>query len=478
MSEDLGITTSKKENIGEWYREVVTKSGLADYTSVSGCFVLKPLSYSIWTTVRRGLDKLFKDIGVENAYFPLFIPDKLLEKEAEHFEGFNPEVAWVTRAGNSELDEKLAVRPTSEAIMYDSYKDWIRSHRDLPLKINQWNNVVRWEFKHATPFLRTREFLWQEGHSAYASKEEALKDKKSVLDAYQEICEDRMALPCVRGTKTQKEKFDGAVNSYSLEHLLPDGQAIQGPSFHYDGENFAEAFGITFTDEDGEEKNVHQNTFGFSTRQIGIMIMMHSDDCGLVIPPRLAPTKAVVVPIYNNEEERKSVLGMAEEVNEKVEDCRIDNRDHKTPGWKFNEWEVKGVPLRIEIGSNEVEDGEVTLVRRDTGKKTSVKVEGIEKKVKEELEEMQKRLYRRAEEFMEENTRETEDYEELKRIIKEKGGFVKAPWCGKQVCEDIVKDDTKAKITNIPFKYDKPEDKKCVRCDERANHWVHFAKSR
>ncbi len=477
MSKNLGITTSKEEDVGEWYREVVTKSDLTDYTSVSGCFVFKPLSYSIWTTIRKEMDKLFKDIGIENAYFPLFIPDKLLEKESEHFEGFNPEVAWVTRAGSSELDEKLAVRPTSEAIMYDSYRNWVRSHRDLPMKLNQWNNVVRWEFKHATPFLRTREFLWQEGHCVYTSEEHVMEDCEKVMDSYQKICEEYMALPCVRGRKTDKEKFDGAVNTYSLEHLLPDGQAIQGPDYHNDGTNFAKAFDIKFTDEDGEEKYAYQSTFGFSTRQIGIMVMIHSDDRGLVIPPKLAPTKVVIVPIYQNEDEKEDVMSLSKEVSSYIKDCKIDDRDHKTPGWKFNEWEVKGVPLRIEIGSNEVDDGKVTVVRRDTGNKKSVDINDIEGFVENELREMHKDLFEAAEEFMEKNIREAKNYEELKEILENKMGFIKAPWCGKQACEDTIKDETTAKITNIPFRYSKPENKKCIRCDEDAEHWVHFAKS-
>ncbi|MFP4151028.1 MAG: proline--tRNA ligase [Candidatus Aenigmatarchaeota archaeon] len=471
------MTTSKDEEMGEWYREVITKSGLADYTSVSGCVVFRPLSYSIWSKVRKEMDRRFEDIGVENAYFPLFIPEKLLEKEAEHFEGFNPEVAWVTRTGSSDLDEKLAVRPTSEAIMYDSYKDWIRSHRDLPLKLNQWNNVVRWEFKHPTPFLRSREFLWQEGHCAYATKEEALEDREKVLDAYQEISEEYMAVPCVRGRKTEKEKFDGAVATYSLEHLLPDGWSIQGPDYHYDGTNFAKAFDVTYTDEEGEEKYVHQSTFGFSTRQLGTMVMIHSDDKGLVIPPRIAPTKVVIVPIYHSDEEREKIMEMAGEIQGRLKDCKLDDREHKTPGWKFNEWEVKGVPLRIEIGSNEVEEGKITLVRRDTGDKKSAGMEELEEKVEKELEAMQENLFNRAKDYMEENTRETKDYEKLKEIIKEEGGFVKAPWCGGQACEETLKDETKAKITNIPFKYEDPEGEKCIKCGEEAEYWVHFARS-
>ncbi len=478
MSEELGVKTKKDEDISEWYREVVIKSGLADYTSVSGCIVFRPLAYKIWEKVKKEVDDRFKNIGIENAYFPLFIPEKLLEKEADHFEGFTPEVAWVTRAGSSELDEKLAVRPTSEAIMYDSYKDWIRSWRDLPHRMNQWNNVVRWEFKHATPFLRTREFLWNEGHNAYATEEKALEDRKKVLDAYQEVCEEYMAIPCVRGRKTDKEKFAGAVDTYSLEHLLPDGRAIQGPDYHYDGTNFAEAFDITFADEDGKERYVHQTTYAITTRQLGVMVLTHSDDRGLVIPPRLAPTKTVVVPIYHDEDEKKEIMDMSDEISNRLESCKVDDRDHKTPGWKFNEWEVKGIPLRIEIGSNEVDEGKLTIVRRDTGEKKSVSMEDLEEKIEDELNEMQKDLFSRAKEYMEKNTRETTDYDELRDTVEERGGFIKAPWCGKQLCEEMIKDETKAKITNIPSKYDEPSGKRCVRCGEEAKYWAHFAKSR
>ncbi|MFP4045683.1 MAG: proline--tRNA ligase [Candidatus Aenigmatarchaeota archaeon] len=477
MSEDLGITTKKEEDINEWYREVIKKSELANYSAVSGCFVFRPLSYSIWEEIRKQVDRRFKDIGIENAYFPLFIPERFLAKEAEHFEGFTPEVAWVTETGSSELDEKLAVRPTSEAIMYDSYNDWIRSWRDLPLRLNQWNNVVRWEFKHATPFLRTREFLWNEGHNAYASEEEARKDGDKVLDAYQTVCEDYMAIPCVRGRKTEKEKFDGAIDTYSLEHVLPDGRAIQGPDYHYDGKNFAKAFDITYMDEDGEEKYVHQSTFAITTRQIGVMIMIHSDNRGLVIPPRLAPTKTVIVPIFNNEEDKEKVLSRAQEIKNELKDCKVDDREHRTPGWKFNEWEVRGIPLRIELGPREVENGEVTIVRRDNGEKTTVKTEKVREEVKKQIDEMHDSLFQKTKKFMEENTRETTSYDELKEIIEKKGGFVKAPWCGNQLCEDAIKDETAAKITNIPEKYEKPEGEKCIYCGEEAKHWVHFAKS-
>jgi len=476
MGQELGITVSKEEDGSEWYQQVIEKSDLAEYSDVSGCMVYKPLACSIWDKIKRETDKRFKQIGIENTYFPLFIPESLLEKEAEHFAGFNPEVAWVTQTGSSKLEERLAVRPTSETIMYPKFKKWIRSWRDLPLKLNQWNNVVRWEFKHATPFLRSREFLWNEGHCAYASEEEALNDRDKVLDAYQTILEDYLALPGYRGKKTDKEKFAGAVASYSIEHMLPDGKAIQGPDYHYDGTNFAQAFDLSYTDQNEEKQRPVQTTFAITTREIGVMILMHGDDRGLVLPPKIAPTQVVIIPIYQEDNQEK-VINSAKEIEEKLDNVKLDDRDYRTPGWKFNEWEVKGVPLRIELGPNEVEAGEVTLVRRDTGDKVTVSQEQVEKKVEEMLEEIQAHLYQTAEERMKTATREARDYTELKQIIEEGGGFVKAPWCGDQDCEDQVKEETKAKITNIPDKYGNPEGEKCVKCGKEAQHWVHFAKS-
>lgn len=477
MSEEQGITVSKEENISEWYQELIVKSNLADYSSVSGCIVYRPLAYSIWERVKEEVDKRFKEIGIENAYFPSLIPESLLEKEAEHFQGFTPEVAWVTEAGNSELNERLAIRPTSEAIMYDSYSKWIKSWRDLPLKLNQWNNVIRWEFKHPTPFLRTREFLWNEGHNVYETKEGALEDKERVLGAYKEVVEDYMALPGFIGRKTEKEKFAGAVDTWSMEHLLPDGKAIQGPDYHYDGTNFAEAFGITFMGRGSEEKYPHQTTYAITTRQLGIMIMVHSDDRGLVIPPKLAPIKTVIVPIPADEDYNERILEKGREISSKLEDCKIDDRENQTPGWKFNEWELKGVPLRIEIGPEEIKENTLTLVRRDNQEKITVEQSEAKEKVEEILEKIQKKLLKNAREFLNENTRETRSYGELKQILEEKGGFIKAPWCGKSSCEKKIKDETTAKITNIPSKYETPENEECIKCGEKAKYWVNFAKS-
>lgn len=477
MSKEEGITISKEEELGKWYQEVILKSGLADYSSVSGCMVYRPLAYSIWTKIKEEVDKRFKEIGIENAYFPLFIPESLLEKETSHFEGFTPEVAWVTEAGSSELNERLAIRPTSETVMYESYRKWIKSWRDLPLKLNQWNNAVRWEFKHPTPFLRTREFLWNEGHNVYRTKKEALEDKEKILNIYKEISEEYMALPGIMGRKTEKERFAGAIDSWSMEHLLPDGKGIQGPDYHYDGKKFAEAFEITYIDEEGEVKHPHQTTYAITTRQIGIMVMVHSDDRGLIIPPKLAPIKTIIIPIPAEEEYEDAIYEKAQDISSKLQDSEIDARETQTPGWKYNEWELKGVPLRIEIGPREIEEKKITLVRRDNQERITVDEREIRERVSEILEKIQKNLLEMAREFLEKNTRETEDYEEFKKILEEKGGFIKTPWCGNTSCEDKIKDETTAKITNIPRDYDKPQKKKCIKCGEPAKYWVNFAKS-
>lgn len=470
-----GITAKKEENFSEWYTQVILKSEMMDYTSVSGCMVYRPLAYEIWQKVKREVDKRFKKIGIRNCYFPVFIPEHLLEKEAEHFKGFSPEVAWVTHAGDSELGERLAIRPTSETIMYETYSKWIRSWRDLPLRRNQWNNVVRWEFKDPTPFLRTREFLWCEGHNVYEDKEGALEDRDKVLKAFNEVNEEFLALPGIMGRKSQNEKFAGAVNSYSIEHMLPDGKVIQGPDYHYDGTNFAEAFDITFLDENEEERYAHQTTYAVSTRQLGIMVIMHSDNKGLVLPPKVAPIKTVIIPIRG--EDNPEVLEKAEEIHERLEDSKLDDREEYTPGWKFNQWEMKGVPLRIEIGPNEVEEGKLTLVRRDNEERIEVEEGELEEKVEELLEDIQDNLFQKAKELLEGNIHETDSYKKMKKIIEEKRGLVKAPFCGNPECEERIKDASGIKVSNIPFRYDEPEGEECIGCDREATCYAHFAKS-
>jgi len=477
MSEELGMTV-KKENFNEWYLEVIKKAGMADYSSVSGCMVIRPYAYKIWENIQEFLNEKFERQGVKNAYFPLFIPERLLKKEAEHVQGFIPEVAWVTEAGSSELDEKLAIRPTSETIMYESYAKWIRSWRDLPLKINQWVNTVRWEFKHPVLFLRTREFLWQEGHSVFATKEEAEEEVKEMLDCYAQAYEELLAVPMVKGKKTENEKFAGADYTLSIETFLPIGKAIQGATSHHLGQNFSKPFEIKFLDKNEEEKYVWQNSWGFSTRSIGILAITHGDDKGLIIPPRVAPIQVVIVPIYYNEMDKKKVLKAAKNIVKSLKglSVQIDDREGYTPGFKFNEWELKGVPLRMEIGPKDLKKNQAVLVRRDTGKKTPIKTRNLKKEVKRMLEEIQKNLFERAKKSIEERTKKVSTYDQFKKQIE--GNWVVAPWCGSVECEEKIKDETGAKITNIPFHLNekKPEGK-CILCGKEAKHVVYFGKS-
>ncbi len=473
-----GITVKKSENFDEWYTQVILKSELADYSPVSGCMVFRPSGYAIWETIQRVTDKEFKKNGIQNSYFPIFIPERLLKKEQAHVKGFSPEVAWVTHAGDSKLEERLAIRPTSEALMYEVISKWVRSWRDLPMKLNQWNNVVRWEFKHPTPFLRSREFLWNEGHTLFATEEEAAAEKDEILGIYKMVTEDYLGLPGLIGRKTDKEKFAGAVATYSIEHLMPDGKAIQGPDFHYDGQNFAKVFEISFIDQKGERQFAWQNTWAITTREIGVMLAVHSDDKGLVIPPKVAPIQVVIVPILNETSKDKVITEgrkLRDTLKEKVS-VTLDERDHLTPGRKFNEWELKGVPLRIEIGPRDIKAGQVVLVRRDSGQKRTAKRRGLLEEVLKELDVIQASLYGRALSFLRENIREAKSYEELKEIIAKKGGIVRASWCMSQDCEDKVKDQTGAKIINT-----QPEQKRmkalCVYCGKEARVTANFAKS-
>lgn len=472
------ITARKSENFDEWYTQVILRSELMDYSPVSGCMVFRPLGYAIWEMIQRETDQLFKKAGIQNVYFPLLIPERLLRKEQEHVRGFAPEVAWVTEAGESKLDERLAIRPTSETIMYESFSKWIRSWRDLPLRFNQWNNVVRWEFKHPTPFLRSREFLWNEGHTVFATKEEAEAEREEILGIYSKITKEFLALPGMIGKKTDKEKFAGAVATYSIEHLLPDGKAIQGPDFHLDGQNFAKAFEITFLDRQGKRQYAWQNTWAITTREIGVMIATHGDDRGLIIPPRVAPIQVVIIPIVDEktkEEVLKHAAAIAERIS-KVARAKLDDRDYYTAGWKFNEWEIKGVPLRVEIGPRDISKGQVILVRRDTLEKLSVAVSEVENRVTSLLNEIQRNLYLRAERFLNENTRSASSMKELREIISKKGGFVQVGWCGMRACEDKIKEETGAKITNMPLEQINLPDS-CIVCGMKAKVVANVARS-
>lgn len=477
MAKQKGITVKKNEDFSEWYTQVIQKADLIEYTDVSGCYVLKPRAYAIWEKVQEFFNKELKKRNVKNAYFPLLIPEHLLTKEKEHVEGFSPEVAWVTHGGKSKLAERLAIRPTSETIMYDSYSKWIRSHNDLPLKLNQWCNIVRWEFKNPVPFLRSREFLWQEGHTVFATKKEAEKEVYDILSVYKKIFEELYAVPVIEGIKSEKEKFAGAVFTLSVETFLPSGKGIQGATSHFLGQNFAKAFGITFLDKDSKKQYGWQNSWGFSTRSIGEMIMMHSDDKGLVLPPKIAPTQVVIVPIVF-EDSKDKILAKTKEIAKQLKsfDVEIDDRDSYSPGWKFNEWEMKGVPIRIEIGPKDLAKSQAVLVRRDTGDKKVVKISEIKNVVTKLLDDIQNNLFEKAKKFIDLSIIEVKNMKELIKVIKDKK-MAKAPWCNTPECEENLKDKTGgAKSLNIPF--DQPKvSGKCVCCDKEAKVVALFAKS-
>jgi len=478
----LGISVTKDEDFSEWYTQVINRAELIEYTDVSGCVVLRPYSYAMWESIVAHMDKLIKQRGVENAYFPLFIPEKNLMRESEHVDGFTPEVAWVTHSGDTKLSEKLAVRPTSETIMYPAYAKWIRSHRDLPLKINQWNNVVRWEFKNPMPFLRTREFLWQEGHTAFATKQESEDEVRDILEnVYAKTIMDLMAVPVMLGTKSTKEKFAGALYTTSGEVILPNKKAIQGFTSHCLGQNFSKAFDISFFDENKEKKYVWQNSWGFTTRTIGIMIMMHSDDKGLVLPPKIAPIQVVIVPIiFKDSKDRvmKKIAEIEKELGKNFR-IRIDDREECSPGFKFNEWELKGVPVRLELGPKDLENGHVMMARRDNGEKKAVKFADIKDTIKAELEDMQVSLLKKAQKYIDDNIVEVDEMGEMIEAIEDKK-IAYAAFCDDPECEDWIKDKTGgAKSLNSPFSQDakKLDSKRCIQCGKPAKAMFYFGKS-
>ena len=458
----------------QWYTDVVIKTGLADYGPTKGSMVIRPYGYAIWERIQRELDARFKATGHKNAYFPLLIPMSLLQKEAEHVEGFAPEVATVTRAGSNELSEPLVVRPTSETIICDMYSRWIQSYRDLPLKINQWANVVRWE-KTTRPFLRTSEFLWQEGHTVHATREEAEKETLDILHLYADFARDCLAMPVLIGQKTEKEKFAGAEETYGMEAMMQDGKSLQAGTTHHFGDKFARAYDIQFLDRDGTHKYAWQTSWGVSTRLIGALIMAHGDARGLILPPAVAPVQAIVLPIAIHkagvEEAARSVIDrlVASGVR-----CEGDFSD-QTPGWKFNEWEMKGVPLRLEIGPRDIENGVVTVVRRDNGEKSVVKNEELEGVIKRLLSDVHESMYRKAEAFRDSRIKEAHTLDELKKYLDE-GNFVKAMWCGSQECELKVKELMQATIRIMPFDQT-PIDDKCIADGSPAKKLVIFARA-
>lgn len=475
MSQKLSV--KKNEDFSQWYLEVVQKAKLADYSPVRGSIVFRPYGFAIWEQMKKALDSRIKAMGVANAYFPLFIPESFLKKEKDHVEGFSPELAVVTVGGGKELDEPLVVRPTSETIMYAMFAKWIQSWRDLPFRINQWANVVRWE-KRTFPFIRTMEFLWQEGHTAHATHDEALDQVYRAAEVYAEVFREVLGVYGITGYKSESEKFAGSVASVSYEALMPDGKALQSCTSHDLGQNFSRPFEITFQDQNGEEQFVWQTCWGFSTRALGGLIMVHGDDQGLVLPPQVAPVQLVVVPIYHDQEERKEVLETISQLEHCWNDLRveIDDRDHYTPGWKFNEWELKGVPLRLEIGPREVASGEFKLVRRDNGEGLTVTATDLAHKIRALLVSLQEEAYQRTKVYTEANTHEVSNYAQFKSIMAEKRGFISAFWCERPECEEKIKAETKATTRCLPLDAEKVAGE-CVYCQGEAEHRWLFAQA-
>jgi prolyl-tRNA synthetase len=479
-SADAFVTeiTPRSEDFSRWYLDVVRRAELADYSPVKGCMVIRPYGYAIWELIQQALDRRFKATGHVNAYFPLFIPESLLNKEAEHVEGFAPQVAYVTHAGGEELEEKLVVRPTSEAIIGTMYAKWVHSWRDLPILINQWANVVRWE-KVTRPFLRTTEFLWQEGHTAHETEAEAEEETLKILALYKETVETELAMPVITGRKSESERFAGALRTYSIEALMGDGRALQAGTSHNLGQNFAKAFDITFQARDKSVQHVWGTSWGVSTRLVGGVIMTHGDDSGLVLPPRVAPYQTVIVPIPRGNW-KETVLPKARELRDALAAANVrvilDDRDEYTPGWKFAEWELRGVPLRLEIGPKDIEKSSVLVARRDTRQKLSVSMDGVGDHIRGLLDDVQRTLFERASRFRDEHTQRLTTYDDFKAAMEGRPGFVIAPWCGRSECEAQIKTETQATIRNMPLEAQPPEGC-CVRCDAPAIAEVWFAKS-
>ena len=460
--------TSMEEDFAQWYTDVVKKADLIDYTSVKGCMVIKPAGYAIWENIQHELDRRFKETGVENVYLPMFIPESLLQKEKDHVEGFAPEVAWVTHGGLEPLQERLCVRPTSETLFCDFYAKEIQSHRDLPKVYNQWCSVVRWE-KTTRPFLRSREFLWQEGHTAHATAEEAEERTIQMLNIYADFCEQVLAMPVVKGKKTDKEKFAGAESTYTIEALMHDGKALQSGTSHNFGDGFAKAFGIQYTDKENKLQYVHQTSWGMTTRLIGAIIMVHGDNSGLVLPPRIAPVQAVIIPI---QQKKEGVLDNAYKLQAQL---KADDTD-KSPGFKFSEQEMRGIPVRIECGPKDMEANQAVVVRRDTREKITVSLDNLAEDVQKILDTIQVEMLERARAHREAHTYTATDYEEFKSIVEEKPGFVKAMWCGCKECEDKIKDDVQATSRCMPFEQENLSDK-CVVCGKPAKKMVYWGRA-
>lgn len=492
MAKVLKDLTPRSKDYSQWYLDLVLKADLAENSAVRGCMVIKPYGYAIWEKMQRQLDDMFKETGHENAYFPLFIPKSFLSKEADHVEGFAKECAVVThyRLKNdpdgkgiivdpdAKLEEELIVRPTSETIIWSTYRNWIQSYRDLPILINQWANVVRWEMR-TRLFLRTAEFLWQEGHTAHATEEEAVEETRKMLDVYAEFAETYMAMPVVKGVKSASERFAGAMDTYTIEALMQDGKALQSGTSHFLGQNFAKAFDVMFSDKDGERKYVWASSWGVSTRLIGALIMAHSDDNGLVLPPLLAPYQVVIVPIYRNDEQLDMINEKVAEIVKRLKalgvSVKYDNSDNRKPGWKFSEYELKGVPVRLAMGGRDLENGTIEIARRDTLTKETLPQEGIEEHIKTLLEEMQKNIYKKAFDYRASVTRNVDSYEDFKVEI-EKGGFLMCHWDGTAETEELIKNETKATVRCIPLEGDKTPGE-CMVTGKPSSQRVIFARA-
>ena len=468
--------TSMDEDFAKWYTDICKKAELVEYTSVKGCMVIRPYGYAIWENMQRILDAMFKDTGHENVCMPMFIPESLLQKEKDHVEGFAPEVAWVTHGGNEKLEERLCVRPTSETLFCEHYANIVHSYRDLPKLYNQWVSVVRWE-KTTRPFLRSREFLWQEGHTIHATAEEAVEETERMLNVYAEFCENALAMPVVKGKKTESDKFAGAVSTYAIEALMHDGKALQAGTSHYFGDGFAKAFGIEYTDKENKRVNPHQTSWGVTTRLIGAIIMTHGDDNGLVLPHAVAPVQVVIIPIAQHKE---GVLDKANELKERLAKynvrVKLDDSDN-SPGWKFAEYEMKGVPVRVEIGPKDIEAGQCVIATRHNGEKTIISLDELEETVAKKLNEVRDGLYKKALENRERRTYACKTMDEIISVLEEKGdGFVKAMWCGDEACEDIVKEKTGVGSRCIPFEQENISDV-CVCCGKPAKAMVYWGKA-
>lgn len=481
MSKDKGFVTEitpQSEDFSRWYIDVIKKAELMDYSPVRGCIVFRPDGYALWENMQKDLDQRFKDTGHRNAYFPLFIPESFFQKEKEHVEGFNPELPWVTEAAGEKLEERLAIRPTSETMFGHMYAKWINSYRDLPLLINQWANVVRWE-KRTMPFLRTSEFLWQEGHTAHEDEADARKETMLMLDVYTAFCEEVLAIPVIKGQKTPSERFAGAVDTYSIEAMMKDGKAVQAGTSHYLGTKFADAFDIKFLDRDNTQQLCHTTSWGVSTRLIGALIMVHGDDRGLVLPPKVAATQVIMIPI-GPPKTREVVIAKTDELFAQLKAAGIrvsvDDRADVSPGWKFNEYEMRGVPIRLEIGPRDMENGQCVLVSRVSGEKKAVPLDNLVAEVEALLIQIHGDMYARAEAFRQEHFFSVDTLDEYKSAIEDKRGFALAGWCGSEACEKTVKEETGATSRNIPFE---PTETKstCLVCGDTSKHTVVFARA-